>query len=46
MSVNVPVVTGADGNQKGVGQAGVDWACVAWEKAMMTFKVEDFGLFA
>jgi len=46
MSINVPVVTGADGNQKGVGQEGVDWARVAWEQAKSTFKIEDFGLFA
>ncbi|KAG8853494.1 hypothetical protein FRB96_008096 [Tulasnella sp. 330] len=46
MSINVPVVTGADENQKGVGQKGVDWARVAWEKAKTTLKIEDFELFA
>lgn len=46
MSINVPVVTGSDGNQKGVGQAGVEWAQVAWERAKSSFVIEDFGLFA
>ncbi|KAG8992230.1 hypothetical protein FRB94_014652 [Tulasnella sp. JGI-2019a] len=46
MSINVPVITGADGNQKGVGQEGVDWARTAWERARATLTIEDFGLFA
>lgn len=46
LSVNVPVVTGADGNAKGVGELGVAFARVVWEKARSTFKIDDFGLFA
>lgn len=46
MVVNVPVVTGGDGNAKGVGQAGLARAREAWEKAKETFVIDDFGLFA
>jgi len=46
MSINVPVVTGSDGNERGVGKEGVDWARKAWEKAKASLVINDFGLFA
>ncbi|KAG8925070.1 hypothetical protein FRC00_004379 [Tulasnella sp. 408] len=46
LTINVPVVTGSDGNAGGVGEKGAELVRYVWEKARASFKVEDFELFA
>ncbi|KIO32556.1 hypothetical protein M407DRAFT_241426 [Tulasnella calospora MUT 4182] len=46
LTINVPIVTGSDGNAGGVGEKGAELVRYVWEKARASFKVEDFELFA